>query len=93
MAKEKAIVQKYCDSLRKAGLRPVQLWVPTVHRTDFVAECHRQAQRVARADKVDVDTEHFMNKALTDLEWNEDISPTRELKGECVSTNKRSDHG
>ena len=64
--------EEHRDSLRQAGLRPVQLWVPDTRRPDFAAECRRQAQRVAKADKTDVDTEHFMDEALADLDgWTE----------------------
>lgn len=72
MTNVNARVQKHRDSLRQAGLRPVQLWVPDTRRPDFAAECRRQALRVAKADKADVDTEHFMDEALADLDgWTE----------------------
>jgi hypothetical protein len=38
-----ARVQKRRDALRKAGLRPVQLWVPDTRRPSFAEECHRQS--------------------------------------------------
>ena len=38
-----ARVQKRRDALRKAGLRPIQLWVPDTRRPFFAAECHRQS--------------------------------------------------
>ncbi|OOG21467.1 hypothetical protein B1C78_16140 [Thioalkalivibrio denitrificans] len=36
-------VQKRRNALRKAGLRPVQLWVPDTRRPSFAEECHRQS--------------------------------------------------
>jgi len=30
--------------LRKAGLRPVQIWVPDSRRAGFAEECRRQSQ-------------------------------------------------
>jgi len=36
-------VQKYRASLRAAGLRPVQIWVPDTRRRGFAAECRRQS--------------------------------------------------
>lgn len=63
-------VQKRRDTMRAAGLRPVQIWVPDTRRPGFTAECHRQAALVAQADKIDTDLSDFMDAALTDLdEW------------------------
>lgn len=36
-------VQKRRAALRKAGLRPVQLWVPDTRRPSFAKECRRQS--------------------------------------------------
>ena len=36
-------VRKHRAALRKAGLRPVQLWVPDTRKREFAAECRRQA--------------------------------------------------
>jgi hypothetical protein len=63
-------VQKRRDTMRAAGLRPVQIWVPDTRRPGFTAECRRQAALVAQADKIDTDLLDFMDAALTDLdEW------------------------
>ena len=63
-------VQKHRDTMRAAGLRPVQIWVPDTRRPGFTAECRRQAALVAQADKIDADLSDFMDAALTDLdEW------------------------
>ena len=63
-------VQKRRDTMRAAGLRPVQIWVPDTRRPGFAAECRRQAALVAQADKIDADLSDFMDAALTDLdEW------------------------
>jgi hypothetical protein len=35
--------------LRKAGLRPVQIWVPDVRSKSFVQAAHRQSLAVARS--------------------------------------------
>jgi len=42
-----ARVQKRRDALRKAGLRPVQLWVPDTRRPSFAEECHRQSTELS----------------------------------------------
>ena len=63
-------VQKRRDTLRAAGLRPVQIWVPDTRRPGFAAECRRQSALVAQADQLNTDLSDFMDAALTDLdEW------------------------
>lgn len=65
-------VQKHRDALRKAGLRPVQIWVPDTRRPDFAAECLRQSRLVAQADLADTDMQALMEEALADVEgWTE----------------------
>ena len=36
-------VQKHRAGLRKAGMRPVQIWVPDTRREGFAEECKRQS--------------------------------------------------
>lgn len=36
-------VQKHREKLRRAGLRPVQIWVPDARRPGFTEECRRQS--------------------------------------------------
>jgi hypothetical protein len=63
-------VQKRRDTMRAAGLRPVQIWVPDTRRPGFAAECRRQAALVAQADRLDTGLSDFMDAAVTDLdEW------------------------
>lgn len=63
-------VQKRRDTLRAAGLRPVQIWVPDTRRPGFAAECRRQSSLVAQADQFDTDLSDFMDAAVADLdEW------------------------
>lgn len=63
-----ARVQKHRDSLRKAGLRPVQIWVPDTRLPGFTEECRRQCLVVAEADMVDVAIEQFMDEAVKDID-------------------------
>lgn len=63
-----ARVQKHRDALRKAGLRPVQIWVPDTRRPDFEKECRRQCLLVARADKADHATQQLLEEAVADIE-------------------------
>jgi hypothetical protein len=39
-----ARVHKRREALRRAGLRPVQIWVPDTRRPSFAQECHRQSE-------------------------------------------------
>ena len=61
-------VHKRRETLRAAGLRPVQIWVPDTRRPGFAAECHRQSALIAEADRRDAGLSDFMDAALTDLD-------------------------
>ncbi|MCK0208226.1 antitoxin MazE family protein [Starkeya koreensis] len=60
-------VQRRRDTLRAAGLRPVQIWIPDTRRPGFAEECRRQASVVAAADASDRDLQSFMDAAWDDL--------------------------
>lgn len=65
-------VQKHRDALRRAGLRPVQIWVPDTRRPDFAEECRRQSRLAAQVDMSDTDLQGFMDEALADMDgWTE----------------------
>ncbi|NMG56768.1 antitoxin MazE family protein [Aromatoleum aromaticum] len=67
-----ARVQKHRDARRRAGLRPVQIWVPDTRRPDFAEECRRQSRLAAEADMADTDLQPFMDEALADVDgWTE----------------------
>ncbi len=61
-------VGKRRETLRNAGLRPLQMWVPDTRRPGFAEECRRQAERVAEADGADPDLGGFMEAAWADLD-------------------------
>ena len=72
MAHVNSRVQKHRDTLRMAGLRPVQIWVPDTRRPNFTEECHRQSRLAAQADMADTDMQNFMDEALADVDgWSE----------------------
>lgn len=48
-------VQKYRTSLRAAGLRPIQIWVPDVRSRSFAAKAHRQSLAVAKSRHAEID--------------------------------------
>ena len=64
-------VQKWRDALRRAGLRPVQIWVPDTRRPDFAAQCKRQSRLASEAEKSDVadaEMQEFMDAVLSDVD-------------------------
>lgn len=60
-------VQKYRNTLREAGLRPIQLWVYDTRKPNFADECKKQCLVVAEADKID-NIHQFMDEAVNDIE-------------------------
>jgi hypothetical protein len=40
-------VQQHRQRLRRAGLRPIQLWVPDTRQPGFADECRRQSATLA----------------------------------------------
>lgn len=68
MADVNTRVQRHRDALRRAGLRPVQLWVPDTRRAEFAAECRRQSRRIAAADAGDAALQDLMDDALLDAD-------------------------
>ena len=42
-------VQKHRESLRAAGLRPIQIWVPDVRSKSFAVQARRQSLAIARS--------------------------------------------
>jgi len=61
-------VQKHRLSLRDAGLRPIQLWVPDTQAPGFFEECRRQSALVAAADRADNGLMSFLDDSLSDLD-------------------------
>ncbi len=62
-------VKKHRDSLRAAGLRPVQIWVPDTRSPGFAAECRRQSLRVAQAAAREADTRRWLAQAADTDGW------------------------
>jgi len=63
-----ARVRKHREALRRAGLRPVQVWVPDTRRADFARQCRSQSRRVAAADRADPELSHFLEEALAEVD-------------------------
>lgn len=61
-------VRKRRETLRAAGLRPIQIWVPDTRQAGFAEECRRQSRIVASADAADHDLAELMDAILADSE-------------------------
>ena len=61
-------VQKRRDALRAAGLRPVQIWVPAIRRSDLPNECRGQSALAAAADLHDPKFDMFLKDAAASTE-------------------------
>ncbi|WP_269902252.1 antitoxin MazE family protein [Paenalcaligenes faecalis] len=59
-------VQKHRAKLRKAGMKPVQIWVPDTTSKAFIAECERQSRLIAQSD--DVMTHGLLDEALIEVD-------------------------
>ena len=63
-------VRKRRETMRQAGLRPIQIWVPDTRKPGFAEECRRQGRLAAKADLADPDLLELMDAALADAhEW------------------------
>lgn len=61
-------VQKHRNTLRMAGLRPVQIWVPDTRRPDFAEECRRQCRLIANAERADAQLERLIDESIADVD-------------------------
>ena len=60
-------VKRRRDTLRRSGLRPIQIWAPDSRRRGFAAECRRQSELVAEADRNDPGLAEFLDAALFNM--------------------------
>jgi hypothetical protein len=61
-------VQKYRVSMRAAGLRPVQIWVPDTRRAGFAKQCRRQCLAL-RGDRLEAKTLRWLDAAADRDGW------------------------
>jgi hypothetical protein len=61
-------VQKHRANLRKAGLRPVQIWVPDTRREGFALECKRQSE-LLKNDIQEKDILNYLEKVADHEGW------------------------
>jgi len=54
--------------LRKAGLRPVQIWVPDSRRPGFAEQCRRQS-RSLRDDSQETEVVEWLNQVADRDDW------------------------
>ncbi len=68
MAKVSELVKLHRDNLRRAGLRPIQIWVPDTRRAGFLEECQRQSLSLAR-DPAEQDMLEWLAKTADTTGW------------------------
>ncbi|WP_142848605.1 antitoxin MazE family protein [Telmatospirillum sp. J64-1] len=61
-------VKHHRESLRAAGLRPLQIWVPDTRRPGFAEECRRQS-RSLRDDPHERETLEWLEDAADSEDW------------------------
>jgi len=61
-------VKKYRAGLRKAGMRPVQIWVPDTRREGFRQECKRQST-LLKDDRQENEMLLFLEEAADREGW------------------------
>jgi hypothetical protein len=61
-------VQQHRQRLRRAGLRPIQLWVPDTRSPGFAEECRRQSS-VLSDDPQERDTLEWLQSVADDDGW------------------------
>lgn len=61
-------VRKRRDTLRAAGLRPVQIWVPDTRQPGFDEECRRQSRLAAEADARDAELGALIDQIVESAE-------------------------
>lgn len=72
MASINSRVQKHRASLRMAGLRPVQIWVPDTRQPGFTEECRRQCLVATKVDTTDTAMQRFMDESFSEVDsWTE----------------------
>lgn len=62
-------VRRHRESLRAAGLRPIQIWVPDSRSPGFAEQCRQQSLAV-RGDRLEAKT----------LDWLADVADTTDWK-------------
>ncbi len=65
-------VRRRRDKMRAAGLRPIQIWVPDTRASHFAAECRRQCELLAQAEKTaEVQAETAFWERVTADAWDD----------------------
>lgn len=68
MASTAERVKQHRDGLRRAGLRPLQIWVPDTRRPGFAEECRRQS-RLLQGDKQEQEMLDWLEGAADRKNW------------------------
>ena len=61
-------VSNYRSKMRRAGLRPIQIWVPDTRQSGFATECRRQSAMLAD-DQQETELAEWLDRAADDRDW------------------------
>jgi len=61
-------VSSYRARMRRAGLRPVQIWVPDTRRPGFADECRRQSSML-QDDRQEADLSDWLDQVADNDGW------------------------
>lgn len=62
-------MKKYRERLRKAGLRPVQIWVPDTRSENLAAEVRRQSLLIAADHRAEAETDKWIEQVADTEGW------------------------
>lgn len=67
-----ARVQKHRESLRAAGMRPIQIWVPDTRSDDFMNACRAQSLLVSATESNDASLDGLLEASVAEIDgWAE----------------------
>lgn len=64
-------VRAFRARLRKAGLRPVQIWVPDSRKAGFADECRRQSRSLL-GDRHETEIVEWLDQVADRDDWRDD---------------------
>jgi hypothetical protein len=64
-------VSAFRARLRKAGLRPVQIWVPDARKAGFADECRRQSRSLL-GDRQETEIVEWLDQVADRDDWRDD---------------------
>ena len=76
MSSTRERVRQHRERLRRQGLRPLQIWVPDVRASEFIAEAHRQSVAIAASER-EADDQAFVDAISSPWEVEDEEASAR----------------